>query len=305
MIAKWFNKVFKSRKWCLQFSCLFVSEIVFSKWRFVPGSRFEWQNAVVFAWIMRNLCFSRWDINEHRSFSTTKINLMNSYLLPNYRRKIESHTFKQILAYLFVVVVVSFLFKGLHIKLTRFIWSLRLTPGLFLIVMVQSPSPGGPRDVFCRPARAWRWGMSFFHIHSTVIQNEKQKILTEKPVFQTLSCLVGRVCVFPPYGIWGGIAIYVRECAGPFQIAAEWSVNYQQGFIFLSLSFFSSTLSSLRRSFLWGPQCIWPWFRGKSSWCNKCWPPSLSSMQHLAGHLTYSWRWWWKRFQVALHIIAP
>ena len=53
--------------------------------------------------------------------------------------------------------------------------------------------------------------MSFFHIHSTVIQNEKQKFLTEKPVFQTLSCLVWRVCVFPPYGIWGGIAIYVRE----------------------------------------------------------------------------------------------
>ena len=31
--------------------------------------------------------------------------------------------------------------------------------------------------------------MSFFHIHSAIIQNEKQQFLTEKPVFQTLSCL--------------------------------------------------------------------------------------------------------------------
>ena len=40
----------------------------------------------------------------------------------------------------------------------------------------------------------------------------KTKISHWKPGLQTLSCLVWRVCVFPPYGIWGGIAIYVREC---------------------------------------------------------------------------------------------
>ena len=26
-----------------------------------------------------------------------------------------------------------------------------------------------------------------------------------------ISYLEGQVCVFPPYGIWGGIAVYVRE----------------------------------------------------------------------------------------------
>ena len=44
-----------------------------------------------------------------------------------------------------------------------------------------SQGAAGPMDVFCRPA--WQWGMSFFHVHSTFIQSQKQKILTENPLF--------------------------------------------------------------------------------------------------------------------------
>ena len=43
----------------------------------------------------------------------------------------------------------------------------------------------------------------------------------KKTVFQTLSCLEGRVCVFPPQVIWGGIAIYVREWLGPAVLKSQ------------------------------------------------------------------------------------
>jgi hypothetical protein len=75
------------------------------------------------------------------------------------------------------------------------IWLLERTDGFLVDGLVHSPSPGqggSAKDILraAGPRDAWQWGMSFFHFHSLPIQNKKQKFLTVKPVFQTLSCLV-------------------------------------------------------------------------------------------------------------------
>ena len=92
---------------------------------------------------------------------------------------------------------------------TTFAWK---TLSMYQGSPVHSPWPdssGSGIFPIARQGKLWRWGMSFFHVHSMFIQSQKYKLLTENCFFQTLPSLQADLgCT---HGKLGGFAIYVRE----------------------------------------------------------------------------------------------